>query len=129
MELSRGARRLFYHLKNLSLLEKGAIKFQRTMASKWGVTTRTIRRWLTELKLAGLLARIIRRGRTSAKYELDEEMSTRMSAQEAQNVHSKPLHPLIEYFEESTGRVFLRKPPQRQYCSLYERLVAEGFGA
>jgi hypothetical protein len=118
MKLSRGARRLFEHLKNLSLLEKGAIKFQRTLAAKWNVTTRTIRRWLTELKLAGILARIIRRGRTSARYELDDEMSTRMSTQEPKNVHSKPFYPLTDKFEKV--RVLPeRKPPQKQDLPYY----------
>lgn len=102
MILSSGARRLFKHLQFLSGLEKGAIKFQRTLAALFRVCSRTIRRWLTELREAGLLAAIIRRGRTSARYELDEEMSTRMSTQEAENVHSKRSAPLVS---ENNNRV------------------------
>jgi DNA-binding transcriptional ArsR family regulator len=111
--LSCGAKRLFHHLKFLCSLRDGAIKFQRTLAAMWKVTTRTVRRWLTELKGAGLLAAIVRRGRTSARYELDPEMSTRMSTQEPQNVHSKRPSSLISSPDSGVSASPLRKPPEK----------------
>lgn len=109
MELSRGAQRLLNHLENLCLLPKGAIKFQRTLAAKWNVTTRTIRRWLAELK--GLaLVNVIRRGRTSAKIE----MSARMSAQEAKNVRSNGVVSILTENLEKQRAPPQRKPVQRE---------------
>lgn len=109
MQLSRGAQRLLNHLQNLCLLPKGAIKFQKTLAEKWHVTTRTIRRWLAELKWLDLV-KVIRRGRTSAKIE----MSARMSAQEAENVRSNGVVSILTESFEKVRCNPLRKPPQRE---------------
>ncbi len=121
MQLTKGATRLFHHLKFLTSRE-GAFKFQRTLAGIWNVTTRTIRRWLTELKSAGLLAAIHRRGRTSALYELDPEaeakMSTRMSTRKPKNVHSKAFYPLRVSSECSEAPLARKSPgtaPTRRY--------------
>lgn len=107
MNLSCGAVRLLSHLRFLSSLEKGAIKFQRTLALRFRVCSRTIRRWLTELKEGGFLASIIRRGRTSARYE--------MSTQAAENVHSKAAPPIFtERREEKEQREAPRRGPQME---------------
>ena len=121
MQLSRGAQRLLNHLQSLCLLPKGAIKFQRTLAARWHVTTRTIRRWLAELKALDLV-KVIRRGRTSAKIE----MSARMSAQEAENVRSKgPVSILTESFDKLRAPLE-RKPPRMEGLSpRMQRFLAE----
>ncbi len=124
MQLSRGAKLLFEHLQYLALLPKGAIKFQSSLAKYFTVTTRTIRRWLTELVAQGL--RIIRRGRTSARYEVASVRVDILSTQETQNVHSRTPYLLTESFKKRE-QFLPRKQPQRE--TLYERLVREGFGA
>ncbi len=105
MNLSHGAQRLLNHLQNLCLLPGGAFKLQRTLAAKWSVTTRTIRRWLAELKRLDLVT-VIRRGRTSAKIE----MSARMSARTAENVRSNGVLSITESIEE-LRELPKRKPP------------------
>lgn len=107
MHLTSGERRLLNHLQFLDRLEHGAIKFQRSLAARFRVCTRTIRRWLTRLREAGFIDSILRRGRTSAKVV----MSTRMSTQEAENVHSNAPPPI---FTEITEEKEQRRPPQME---------------
>lgn len=129
MKPSRGALALLFHLKYLSVLKYGAIKFQRSLAARFQVCTRTIRRWLTELRKCGFLVTIERRGRTSARYIIDLGMSTRMSTQEAENVHSKPPHPLSELnVDNKASETAERKGPiMEQTSNLPERRSLEGF--
>ena len=110
VNLSSGARRLLNHLQFLDRLERGCIIFQRSLAGRFRVCTRTIRRWLTELRLAGFIDEIRRRGRTSAKVV----MSTRMSTQEAENVHSNEPPPIFTEITEEKEQSALRKGPQME---------------
>lgn len=111
MQLTYNEKRLLDHLRHLDCLEKGAIKFQRTLAVRFKVCARTIRRWLTKLRECGFLTAIHRRGRTSARYE----MSTRVSTQEGQNVHSGEAPPIItELNTEKAQREIPKKGTQME---------------
>jgi hypothetical protein len=122
MSLSSGARRLLNHLQFLDGLEHGAIKFQRSLASRFRVCTRTIRRWLTELRRAGFIDKILRRGRTSAKVV----MSTRMSTQELENVHSSNTAPIFTEITSEKEQRARRKGPQMEQ-GLSEQRNEPGF--
>jgi len=71
MNLSRGARRLLDLLKSFARRSGRAFPFQKTLAEKLEVKIRTIKRWVRELREAGLIA-VRRRQHSSAEYEIQK---------------------------------------------------------
>lgn len=65
--ISCGARELFKLILSYARGPKGAIPFQMTLAGKLRATIRTVQRWLSELKSAGMVL-VKKRQRTSAIY-------------------------------------------------------------
>ncbi len=76
MNLSRGARRLLSLLQSYARLSGRAFPFQATLARKLDCDTRTIRRYVAELREAGLL-NVQKRQHSSAEYFIQTGQNVR----------------------------------------------------
>lgn len=68
IRLSRGAQRCLSFLQSLAAGSGQAFPFQETIARKLKVKPRMVRYYLSELKAAGLVEKVLKRQRSSAKY-------------------------------------------------------------
>lgn len=100
MELSRGARRCLSLLQSFAAGSGKAFPYQDTLAKKLGVQPRMVRYYLAELKLAGLVEKVLKRQHSSAQYCLSDCRSDCRSG--------APV--IITEFKQSSSEQPARKP-------------------
>lgn len=113
--LSRGAERLLDRLFWYAARYRRIYPHQSKLADGLKVSSGTLRRWLLELKRAGLL--IVRKcGRNAAEYELQEAAIGQRFAQinERSKSSLRTVDALSGHYSSSSSSISSRKPPCRK---------------